>query len=434
MSGPKLSEAEIERLRQEQLERERQEAIRRLTEARMKYQGSCLKIRALVERSKTLLNEIDAPYRREAELQLDGILASLGIQDINSSDPDVYLKESEAIEGKLALCSGKIESILDVGLNRSRNDDRALQSNAMMQDLSSSLKDTDGVKQTLHIDFSCNYTQESLKKVIRDTLMRYRGQVQAQSSPDLKAFYKSAVPVLDGMLNAKVFDEADIKKRMQHLFDEEESAVREAKRYNDMYDEYLSLCSILQTDPSGNGDLTSFEELSAAVEALREEYRKKDEMDYIADQINAVMADMGYSLVTSGVMTKKDLGETERSIYKNSERSGVAVYTDQSGAVMMRMTVLGDSDEITDDDREFSYQSQIDFCSRHKELVKALAERGVYLKQKSYRSPNRDHTFKVNLKSADAAASGSGKDKRSEKIDRRARRRAGNKKMRTLQS
>ncbi|MCR5734343.1 MAG: hypothetical protein K6G22_07060 [Lachnospiraceae bacterium] len=434
MSGPKLSAAEIERRRQEQLERERQEAIRKLTEARMTYLSSCSKIRALVERSKTLLNEIDVPYRKEAESKLNGILSSLDIRNIRSSDPDVYLKESEAIERKISLYTDQIESILGTGLNRSRNDALAAQSNVMMQTLSTSLKNTTGVIKTLHIDFSCNYTEESLKKVIRDAIGQYKQQVQAQNPPDLKAFYKNAVSVLEGLLNAKVFNEADIKKTLQRLYDEEESGVRESKRYSDKYDEYLSLCSILQTDPSGSGNFASYDELKDAVDALKEEYQKRDEMDYIADQINAVMADMGYSLVTSGVMTKKDLGETERSLYKNSERSGVAVYTDQSGAVMMRMTVLGDSDEITDDDRDFSYRSQIDFCSRHKELVKALAERGVYLKQKSYRSPNRDHTYKVNLTNGDVTVSDDMKNKKSQRIDRRARRRAGNKKMRTLQS
>ena len=47
MSGPKLSEAELERLRQEQLERERQEALKKLMDARRQYTGVCDEVRLI---------------------------------------------------------------------------------------------------------------------------------------------------------------------------------------------------------------------------------------------------------------------------------------------------------------------------------------------------------------------------------------------------
>ncbi|MCR5734735.1 MAG: hypothetical protein K6G22_09045 [Lachnospiraceae bacterium] len=434
MSGPKLSAAEIERRRQEQLERERQEALRKLTEARLTYLNSCSKVKDLISRAMNLLNNVGAPYRQGTKSKLNELIADLKTQDIRSSDPDIYLRASESVENRLRECSGKIENVLNIGLQRTGNDSVASGNNAVLQGIFSSLKDKTGDIKAVRIDFSCNYTEESLRKTIRDTISQYRHGINDGSSARMKDFYRDAVSVLENLLNAKTFNESEIKKTLQRLYDEEESAVRESRRYYDKYDEYLSLCSILQTDPSDPGDFASYEELDEAVCDLREEYRKRDEMDYIADQINAVMADMGYSLVTSSVMKKKDLGETERSLYSNSQNAGIDVYTDESGAVMMRMTVLGDSGEITDNDREFSYQSQIDFCSRHKELVKALAERGVYLKQKSYRSPNRDHTYKVNIGNGNVSVSDSGNDKRSKKIDRRARRRAGNNKMRKMQS
>ena len=122
-------------------------------------------------------------------------------------------------------------------------------------------------------------------------------------------------------------------------------------------------------------------------------------------------------------------------MYQADDQTGIAVYTDQAGAVMMRMTVLGDDTDITDEDKDFSYQRQIDFCAGHQDIVNALAERGVYLKQKSYLEPDKKHTYKVNMK-----ATGSTVQKDADghmvlkktKVDRRKRRRANKKKVRAM--
>ena len=150
-------------------------------------------------------------------------------------------------------------------------------------------------------------------------------------------------------------------------------------------------------DPSDFADTAS---LKKEISRLRSIYRKQDEMDYIADQINDAMVLLGYTFVTSRVLTKQDNSETEFSLYKADDQTGISVFTDQSGAVMMRMTVLGDDPVITDDDREFSYQRQIDFCAGHPDLVSALAERGVFLKQKSYQEPDKAHTYKLSTKTS----------------------------------
>ena len=121
-------------------------------------------------------------------------------------------------------------------------------------------------------------------------------------------------------------------------------------------------------------------------------------------------------------------------MYKADEQTGIAVYTDESGAVMMRVTVLGDDPIITDDDRDFCYQRQIDFCAAHPDLVDALAKRGVFFKQLSYKEPSRDDTFKVDMKSQTGAvvSQNTTVTDGKQKIDRRRRRRAGNKKVRAM--
>ncbi len=382
MSGPKLSEAEIERLRQEQLERERQAALKRLMDARSKYQISCDKARKLIAYARNTLDQIDDVYRNNAGIKLDAVIKSIVISSVSSNAPEDYITASNAIESALPGYADDINKILEDGLNRSKNDKAIQNNNRALKAFSDVMEDDAAEKQSLRIDFQNKYPDKPGKS--------------------------------------------------QKEINEEQERLRIKKQLQDKYDEYAALSLTLGTKLEKPESFSSFEELETAVNDLLQEYKRKDEMDYIANQINDVMVKMGYSFVTSTVMTKKDMGETELSIYRDSGRAGVAVYTDESGAVMMRMTVLDDSCDITEEDREFSYQSQIDFCSRHQDLVEALDQRGVYLKQKSYRAPSKDHTFKMNVDGQGASVTANKNKKQDQKIDRRARRRARNKKMRIL--
>jgi len=432
MSGPKLSEAEIERLRQEQLEKERREALRRLMEARGVYTDSQAKIKLLIYSARSRLNSLDAIYRSEIESQLASVISSFDIKIISSNNPDDYMNAARTMENNIVGYTESINKVLIAGMNRCRNDISVAKSNATMRNFAISLDEIGSEVKAIHIDFTCDYSREQLKEYIKRAILHYTYRLRSNPNPRMKAFDEKAVLILNEMLKDQNLDEVSTKKKMQQLFNDEEEVIRLNKRWDERYDEYIALAMILSKQPIESSSFSSVEEIENQIKEMQEEYQKKDEMDFIADQINEVMLEMGYSFVTSKVLTKKDQGETEFSLYKESEASGIAVYTDQTGAVMMRMTVLGNSTDISEADREFSYQSQIDFCSRHSDLVEALAQRGVYLKQKSYKAPGKEHTFKVNTNSQNASVVNNNAEKQTQKIDRRARRRAGSKKMRSL--
>ena len=187
--------------------------------------------------------------------------------------------------------------------------------------------------------------------------------------------------------------------------------------------------------PKNPSDFADAQAIKKDIADLNCKLRKKDEMDYIADQINDAMISLGYGLVTSRVLTRKDQSEMDCSLYQADDETGIAIYTDQTGAVMMRMTVLGDDSDITEDDRDFSLQRQIDFCAGHADIVDALAERGVYLKQKSYLEPDKKHTYKVNMNATGSTVQKDANGQtilKKDKVDRRKRRRANKKKVRAM--
>ena len=433
MSGPKLSEAELERLRQEQLERERQEALKKLMDARKQYTSICNEVRLIKNSILQSLNKIDAAYRSNIENEIMTLLNGVSDKTITSSNPEDYLSATKSLSGMLESWRRKIDVVLLSAQDKFKNENDITHRNASLQNISLDELKCAGEIEPMYIDFSCQYDMEHIKKILLEAKKHYEQRAKSQSEPRLVLFDKKALQAILQMID-KPLSLDEVKNRVQQITNEEENQIRLLKKYDTLYEEYEAISMILSIAPKVKDEMT-LETLENEIDNLKNEYKCRDEMDFIADQINEVMIEQGYSFVSSKVLTKKNMGETEYSLYQDEDKSGIAVYTDESGAVMMRMTVLGDGNEITDADREFSYQSQIDFCSRHSELVEALAERGVYLKQKSYQAPDRKHTYKVDVSdwmSTSGSTTTSKPNSKIQKVDRRARRRGGNKKMRSM--
>ena len=440
MSGPKLSAADLARIQQERLERERQEALRRLTEARNAYENTCSLIHQVIRNNRELLNSLDAVYRGTISSEMERIFLRFDMKTINSGDPKDYLQQKESLERILKESTPKMNELLKDARRKQQIDSEVSQINNQVQSFSDSLSQKGNEVESILLRFDSNYSETEMNRFLQEALDHFESRILSNAAPEMNPFDKKAVALINGIMNNRSLNPAEISNTMQKLFNDEAEMIRVSGLWKEKYKEYQALAGILSFQPVEISKFTSLDELEKTVNDLREEYRKKDEMDFIADTINEVMADMGYSIVSSTVLQKQDLSETEYSLYRDGDNneSGVAVYTDQSGGVLMRMTVLGDSEEISDSDRDFSYQCQIDFCSKHDDLVEELKKRGVILKQKSYKSPNKDHTFKVNATTSGEGSVSSGSNgtnetaKKVRKINRRARRRGSNNKMRSV--
>ena len=438
MSGPKLSEAELERLRLEQLERERQEALRRLKEAQTVYSDACKKAAALEAYARNGLLAIDPLYRVEAKRQMKEILSFLSIDAVSDTkDPECYHQAAQSILNKVEQVSQKAEALLNKQGSRAAADRKLQDSDTAHQTFQVFAACKDDLIAVTKIDFLGHADQKALETQIDMLYQHFLPISQLSDIPARRALAQKAVIDLktlktDAGNSAK---QADIRSRLQKLVNEEAEIIRVWKEFQDLYKDYQALSVMIDRTPKDPRDFSDAAALEKEIEELSMQYRKKDEMDYIADQINSVMVDLGYGLVSSQVLTRKDRSEVDCSLYQADEETGVAVYTDQSGAVMMRMTVLGEDQNITQEDRDFSYQRQIDFCAGHQDLVDALAKRGVYLKQVSYMEPDKKHTYKVNIGDNQTAkqkdANGQSVMNR-QKVNRRKRRRAGGKKVRAM--
>lgn len=436
MSGPKLSAAEIERRRQEQLERERQEALRRLREAQKTYRLACDKIEDTKRYALSLLSQIDDMYRGDARKAADAILSTLKIITISDDkDTQAYLAAAGAMENDAQKVVSDLDRSLSVFLSRSKADQKLTKADSVHQSFQAYMSLSNDPIDVSTIDFKINYDRNQLLDKINQILIHYKW-VSVHGKTDLiRQYAVKAEGKIQSVVDNKRLKDSDVVNQVQSVINEEADIIRRETEITALYDDYVAIATMADVIPKNPSDFADAQAIKKDIADLNCKLRKKDEMDYIADQINDAMISLGYGLVTSRVLTRKDQSEMDCSLYQADDETGIAIYTDQTGAVMMRMTVLGDDSDITEDDRDFSLQRQIDFCAGHADIVDALAERGVYLKQKSYLEPDKKHTYKVNMNATGSTVQKDANGQtilKKDKVDRRKRRRANKKKVRAM--
>ena len=436
MSGPKLSAAEIERRRQEQLERERQEALRRLREAQKTYRLACDKIEDTKRYALSLLSQIDDMYRGDARKAADAILSTLKIRTISvDKDTQAYLAAAGAMENDAQKVVSDLDRSLSVFLSRSKADQKLTKADSVHQSFQAYMSLSNDPIDVSTIDFKINYDRNQLLDKINQILIHYKW-VSVHGKTDLiRQYAVKTEGKIQSVVDNKRLKDSDVVNQVQSVINEEADIIRRETEITALYDDYVAIATMADVIPKNPSDFADAQAIKKDIADLNCKLRKKDEMDYIADQINDAMISLGYGLVTSRVLTRKDQSEMDCSLYQADDETGIAIYTDQTGAVMMRMTVLGDDSDITEDDRDFSLQRQIDFCAGHADIVDALAERGVYLKQKSYLEPDKKHTYKVNMNATGSTVQKDANGQtilKKDKVDRRKRRRANKKKVRAM--
>ena len=437
MSGPKLSAAEIERRRQEQLERERLEALRRLREAQRVYRQACDRIGDTKRYASSLLDQIDAMYRSDVQKEAEAILTMLRADPVaDEKAPQSYYAAADQIGKSVDKAVQDLDKCLNKYVKRSRAAQKLAKADSIHQSFQAAIGLKSDPVDVSTIDFKSSFCRDQLLRKIDQISLHYRWLAVHGKSEPLRQFASKSVSNIQSVIDQQnSLKDTDLKSSVQAIINEEADIIRQEAEKDALYDDYIALATLMDVVPKLPTDFADAQAIKKEIEDYDCMLRKKNEMDYIADQINDAMVSLGYGLITSTVLTRKDLSEMDCSLYQADDQTGIAVYTDQTGAVMMRMTVLGDDTDITEDDRDFSLQRQIDFCAGHADIVNALAERGVYLKQRNYSEPDKKHTYKVNMNAMGQKAQKDAQGRAAitkDKIDRRKRRRAAKKKVRAL--
>ena len=383
MSGPKLSSVQIAEARKRELEKQRQERLR-LEEARANYRNTEQEIE---RRKQQLYFEI-----RQAGESKDFW------SDVRMIDLKRALEEKLSVISMCAVTHTSDEKEWRIKAEESRRE-----AEGAFQWVCEQLGKNKELADTMRIKRESVFAQYGTAH----NLSRTRKQGRKENL--FIKFVGTAHPVID--------------PEKQEAINQSNDLQMEQERFNELYTSYCALCSVLEMPAEEASEFKDTDELEKEIERLDHLLEHRDEMAFVADQINDVMREYNYSRVSATLLVEEDV-EKEESIFKVDEQSCIVVYTGSNGEVMMKAAAIshdGDGKNQEGDDayRHASLQQQISFCRLHPELVKALRERGVYLDQISYLPPSEEHAETVNL------------DKK--KSERRSRGRLhDNKKMQTM--
>lgn len=423
MSGPKLSQAELEHRQRARLEKQREEYLRGA--ANLQEQRSRIRQWLAGEAFQKLCEESVAgadAVRRELEERMSRMeeIPVPDMQTLNSYPcmlAQTEQKNRERLSGLERIIQREEQHLAVTGQRQSgRQVEEKI--NRLIQYADTGQTVISGV---IGFDFD-GEIQELQKQLLRLAREMKKGCIPGRKR--MRALSEKGSRELEAYAGDPNLHSRreQAKLLVERLLNEWQEELRRIRNMEKRYNEYCILAGVVRINPRPTKDFTGEEELDKEIKRLKEIYRRKDEMDYIATQINEVMIELGYQFVSSKALRRKNGSEYDCSLYQADEEAGVSIYTDESGAVMMQMTMLGEG-AATEEEEEISYQRQLDFCSAHPDIVEALAKKGVLLKQVNYLPPSKKYTVKRQITQESGA-----------KVVDRRRRRRGKQKVRNMQS
>lgn len=167
-------------------------------------------------------------------------------------------------------------------------------------------------------------------------------------------------------------------KRCKQYLNEYEACHEEFEK---LYAEYIALCDlyfyVAQECPCCNA---SIEVLNAEIKRIKETVDADDEQAYISDCLDEVMEEMGYTVIGSREVTKKNGKHFRNELYTYGEGTVVNVTYSSDGRIAMELGGIDATDRLPDShETAVLCESMENFCQDFKEIEKRLLAKGVVL-------------------------------------------------------
>lgn len=153
------------------------------------------------------------------------------------------------------------------------------------------------------------------------------------------------------------------------------------EKFEKLYAEYIALCDlyfyVAQEYPCCNA---SIEVLKSEIKRIKETVDADDEQAYISDCLDEVMEEMGYTVIGSREVTKKNGKHFRNELYTYGEGTAVNITYSSDGKIAMELGGIDVTDRLPDDhETSVLCESMENFCDDFKEIEKRLLTKGVVL-------------------------------------------------------
>jgi hypothetical protein len=411
MSGPKISEAELERRRQAELERLRQEKLRALDA----YYRAVERLKEQVGQIKKSVNVSVDSFVGVADLRFDVqaireevAIIERQIREITSANPPSETSQITAQTSKLNTQLNEIEKQFKVATTEFESRVQAytnvLKNQQARQRLSEQLADSKEEQRVFNvITFALKEKEPTAptglntEELIEEIKILIQNPASCQNRKTLNI-----------MLNdlEKVHSEAQKQILLSQYTvyrSEVWQNIREFKlnynTYQSLYSAWAQLVYAGQKQipaPRGQVDFRSVGELKDSVKQLEKEYKKEDEMAFIREKMNQVMREFGYSTLEPIQLRNLPQGKTHfLAEAKTRGQAPIHIEIDEKGTFLIEVQALDSSDSetryesigLSPDEKHYITLQQSAFCQQYPKMVKRLEELGVRFKSKQHLKP-----------------------------------------------
>lgn len=379
MSGPKSSRytltPEQRKALEEQRQRERRRAVARetvkLASQKLHQLGSRLpeaeKIAAALENDRGF-----GEKRRQLEDCIAAVTAAVAasgtddIEALEASAASVSATVAKAQQLAAALSDITAENEAELKASLQAHIDRGL--SASFADISSGESGLSKEKAELRRKLLTVKADPYLPPAL---LSRLEAALSGLETVESEAFLKNFASVTVSPL---------LKQCRETL--EAQAACRE--EFEALYAEYLALCELYYYVPQQYPCCAdSVETLRGEIKRISEAVAEDDEQAYISDCLDQVMAEMGYRVLGTREVTKKNGKRFRSELYTYAEGTAVNVTYSSDGKIAMELGGLDTADRLPDARETAALVGSMErFCSDFPEIERRLAAKGVVLAQR----------------------------------------------------
>ena len=329
----------------------------------------------MVEKIIDLLEEKDLNVRElEKILELETVIAPVE-QMISKSDKN-NVNSLESTSKEVASILTKAEKIVaELSKISAKNEIELRDSLSVDIDkgFSTSFADIQTVSQTT--------ISESKSKIRSQLIEMKNNQNLPRELIDEITATLSKIESIDNEAFLKNFSSVTVSpllKRCKQYLNEYEACHEEFEK---LYAEYIALCDlyfyVAQEYPCCNA---SIEVLNAEIKRIKETVDADDEQAYISDCLDEVMEEMGYTVIGSREVTKKNGKRFRNELYTYGEGTAVNVTYSSDGKIAMELGGIDATDRLPDShETAVLCESMENFCEDFKEIEKRLLAKGVVL-------------------------------------------------------
>lgn len=169
--------------------------------------------------------------------------------------------------------------------------------------------------------------------------------------------------------------------------------------FEELYSEYKALCELYYYVPQEYiCSAEAVAKLNDEMDRIKSIAAEDEEQAYISNCIDEVMEEMGYSVLGSREVTKKNGRHFRNELYTYGEGTAVNVTYSSDGKIAMELGGIDTTDRLPDtDETKVLCDAMEDFCTDFKEIEKRLLQKGVVLADRiSLLPPSADYAQIVN--------------------------------------